>query len=135
MALNYSPESLKIFDWNEWICKCHLLMASSHKQWIPLKSCGVIVKEVICMKLLLWRNKDHKSVHNQSICNSFSCTDFIDYNKISWRWIIERQWRDPGDLSYSFLCDGAWMSVNKGDESFKKCFKSSASPSWFFLVS
>lgn len=32
----------------------------------------VIVKEVICIKLLLWCNTDHKSVHNQSICNYFN---------------------------------------------------------------
>lgn len=35
----------------------------------------VIVKEVICIKLLLWCNTDHKSVHNQSIHNYFNLED------------------------------------------------------------
>ena len=94
----------------------------------------VIVKEVICIKLLLWCNKDHKSVHNQSICNSFSCTDFIDYSK-KWGWITERQWRDSGDLSHYFPCDGDWMQVKEGNGSFRRFVTTLLSSSWLFLVS
>lgn len=39
----------------------------------------VIVKEVICIKLLLWCNTDHKSVHNQSIHNYFNLEDLKIY--------------------------------------------------------
>lgn len=35
----------------------------------------VIVKAVICIKLLLWCNMDHKSVHNQSIHTYFNPED------------------------------------------------------------
>lgn len=40
----------------------------------------VIVKEVICIKLLLWCNTDHKSVHNQSTHNYFNLEDLKIYS-------------------------------------------------------
>lgn len=39
----------------------------------------VIVEEVICIKLLLWCNTDHKSVHNQSTHNYFNLEDLKIY--------------------------------------------------------
>lgn len=40
---------------------------------------GVIVREAICIKLLLWCNTDHKSVHNQSTHNYFNLEDLKIY--------------------------------------------------------